>query len=351
MRAGRTLVAGLAALALAGVLGGCGGAADGAADAAGPEADQAAAGRTPAEDLGEGRSVAETVPTPSLANNILGDPAERDVVVHLPPTYDTSDARYAVVYYLAGADEPVGRLRSLAPVLWSEMGKEGMRELIVVELDGESSMGNTFYANSPVTGNAEDALTQDLVAYVDATYRTIPEAASRGLSGFSMGGSGAINVGLAHPEVFGALYAASPGLFRPADGLAGFLADNGAWDCYGAAFAPAPQAPYPHHLPIDPRAPLSAQDPAAVAAWESGYGDLERKVADYLAQPERLAAIRIAYGTADGYRWIPEGSEYLLGLLAEDGIPASSNVFTGGHTLDTGFPGDLVAFFSANLAG
>lgn len=348
MRAGRTVVAGLAALALAGALGGCAADEAGAADEA---PDAAAADETPAEEVGEGRTVAETVPTPSLGNNVLGDPAERDIVVHLPPSYDASEARYPVVYYLAGADEPVGRLRSLAPVLWSEMGKGGMRELIVVELDGESSIGNTFYANSPVTGNAEDALTRDVVAHVDATYRTIPEAASRGLAGFSMGGSGTINVGLAHPEVFGALYAASPGLFRPEDGLAEFLADNGAWRCYGAAFAPDPQAPYPHHLPIDPAAPLDAQDPTAVAAWESGYGDLERKVADYLAQPERLAAIRIAYGTADQYSWIPEGSEYLLGVLAENGIPATSSVFAGGHTLDTAFPGDVVAFFSANLAG
>lgn len=348
MRAGRTVVAGLAALALAGALGGCAADEAGAADEA---PDAAAADEAPAEDVGEGRTVAETVPTPSLGNNLLGDPAERDIVVHLPPSYDASEARYPVVYYLAGADEPVGRLRSLAPVLWSEMGKEGMRELIVVELDGESSIGNTFYANSPVTGNAEDALTRDVVAHVDATYRTIPEAASRGLSGFSMGGSGTINVGLAHPEVFGALYAASPGLFRPEDGLAEFLADNGAWRCYGAAFAPDPQAPYPHHLPIDPAVPLDAQDPVAVAAWEAGYGDLERKVADYLAQPERLAAIRIAYGTADQYSWIPEGSEYLLGVLADNGIPATSSVFAGGHTLDTAFPGDLVAFFSANLAG
>jgi len=66
-------------------------------------------------------------------------------------------------------------------------------------------VGNTFYANSPVTGNAEDALVEDLVAHVDETYRTIPEASARGLSGFSMGGSGTINVGLRHPDVFCAL--------------------------------------------------------------------------------------------------------------------------------------------------
>src|SRR5690606_33136342 len=50
-----------------------------------------------------GGTLEETVATPSLANNILGDPAERDLVVHLPPSYDVSDARYPVVYFLAGA--------------------------------------------------------------------------------------------------------------------------------------------------------------------------------------------------------------------------------------------------------
>lgn len=299
--------------------------------------------------VGEGRSVEETVATPSLASNILGDPAERDVIVHLPPSYDTSDARYPVVYFLAGSDEPVGRLRGHAAPLWDAMVEAGA-EFIVVEMDGDSSVGNTFYTNSPVTGNAEDALVVDLVEYVDATYRTIPEASSRGLSGFSMGGSGTINVGLRHPETFSALYAASPGLLRPEDGLAGFLRSNGAWASYGAAFAPDPTAPYPHHLPIDPAAPLESQDPVAVAAWEAGFGNLEQKVADYLALPDRLSAVRIAYGTRDAYPWIPEGSVYLLDLLEANGIPVSGLEFDGTHTLDAGFPQDYVAFFAEHLA-
>ena len=255
-----------------------------------------------------GRSVEETVPTPSLANNIVGDAAERDIIVHLPPSYDASDERYPVVYFLEGSDEKVGKLSQFTDELWAQMQREGNREFIIVEEDGRSAgMGNNFYANSPVAGDAEDALTQDLVAYIDATYRTIPDASARGLSGFSMGGSGTINAGLRHPDVYAAIYAFSPGLLAEDGGLEGFLHSNGAWKAYGAAFSPDPAAPFPHQVTISRSVPLSEQDPAVVAAWESGFGNLRAKVAAYVALPDKLTAIRISYGTADSYPGFPRG--------------------------------------------
>jgi pimeloyl-ACP methyl ester carboxylesterase len=203
-----------------------------------------------------------------------------------------------------------------------------------------------------VAGNAEDALTEDLVAYIDATYRTIPEVSARGLSGFSMGGSGTINAGLRHPDVYAAIYAFSPGLLAEEGGLEGFLASNGAWQAYGAAFSPDPAAPFPHQVTINRSVPLAEQDPAVVAAWESGFGNLRAKVADYQALPDKLTAIRISYGTGDSYPWIPEGSEFLLGVFEENGIAATSHVFDGGHALDSAtFAEDYVSYFSENLAG
>lgn len=302
--------------------------------------------------VGEGRVVEEVVQTPALANNIVGDPAERNVIVYLPPAYDASpEARFPVVYFLAGAGEDVGKLDGQATRLWEAMQKDGSREFIIVEMDGMSAaMRCDFYTNSPITGNAEDALTQDLVAYIDATYRTVAEPASRGLSGYSMGGSGTINAGLRHPDVFSALYAFSPGLFAKDAGLQGLLSTEGAWKAYGAAFSPDPTAEYPYQVAILPHVPLAEQDPAVVAAWESGYGNLVQKVADYLALPDKLTAIRISYGTADHYAWIPEGSEYFLGLLEQNGIPATKHVFAGGHDIDAAtFAEDYVSYFSQNL--
>lgn len=53
-------------------------------------------------------------------------------------------------------------------------------------------------------------ISHDVVAYIDAHYRTIPDRMSRGLAGHSMGGYGASRIGMKHPDVFGSLYIMSP---------------------------------------------------------------------------------------------------------------------------------------------
>src|SRR5262249_26604615 len=70
-------------------------------------------------------------------------------------------------------------------------------------------------------------LTHDLVTFVDANYRTIRQAASRGIAGHSMGGYGAIRVGMKYPEVFGAVYGLSPACLGWGGGLS---LDNPHWD-------------------------------------------------------------------------------------------------------------------------
>ena len=74
-------------------------------------------------------------------------------------------------------------------------------------------MGGSFYVNSPVTGNWEDFITQDVVGYVDSHFRTLAQAESRGITGHSMGGFGALNIAMHRPDVFSAVYSMSPGLF------------------------------------------------------------------------------------------------------------------------------------------
>ena len=298
----------------------------------------------------DGQVITETVAAPSLANNLLGDPAEREILVFLPPSYEVTDERYPVVYYLAGYSRHIGTFQAAKNDIWEQMLAEDASEFIIVEVDGVNSVGGNFYTNSPVTGNAEDFLTQDLIGYIDTTYRTIPEASARGLSGFSMGGSGTINVGLRHPDVYASLYAHAPGLLHEDGGLEGFLQSNGSWHAYGAAFVWDLDAEE-YFKPIDPAAPLEEQDPDLVAAWEAGFGDLRTKIADYLARPERLVEIKIAYGTTDSYPWIPEGSAWFVDLLEENGVPVSEWVFEGGHSVNFGFfQSDCVDFFSRTLS-
>jgi len=338
----KTIVAATAALALAGCSPGV------TPTAAPPPSEDPTATATASES--PRRTQLITVAAPSLEGNLLGEPAEREALVTLPPSYFAGDERYPVVYFLEGYQESTGTFVFNADTIDQQM--TAAQEFIIVEADGTNVLGGNFYANSPVGGNMADFIAEDLVAYVDATFRTVPEPGARGLAGFSMGGSGTVNLGLARPDVFGSAYALSPGLLHPDGGLEAMLDDNGAWPAYAAAFAPDPSAtesPFAHLL--DPSAPLADQDPAVVAAYQSGFGNLEAKVDAYLAGAGRLATIRLSYGEADSYDWIPTGTAYFDELLTAKGVDHSLRTFDGGHSVDQVFyDSDFVTFFSGQFS-
>ena len=64
----------------------------------------------------------------------------------------------------------------------------------------------SMYSNSPTTGDWERFVAEDLVAYMDGHYRTLANRMSRGLAGHSMGGYGALRIGMKRPDVFFSLY-------------------------------------------------------------------------------------------------------------------------------------------------
>ena len=82
--------------------------------------------------------------------------------------------------------------------------------MIVVLPDSKTRHNGSMYSSSPTVGDFERFVARDLVAYVDAHYRTLPDRASRGLVGHSMGGYGATRIGMKHADVFGSLYIMSP---------------------------------------------------------------------------------------------------------------------------------------------
>ena len=130
------------------------------------------------------------IPAPSLAENLVGEPAKRTIYVYLPPSYSSSEKRYPVVYYLPGYGDTsiIGfRLPDDMDAL-IESGR--IQEMILVVASGDSKTGGSFYVNSPVTGNWENHIVNDVVGYVDGNFRTLPQAESRGITGHSMGGFG-----------------------------------------------------------------------------------------------------------------------------------------------------------------
>jgi S-formylglutathione hydrolase FrmB len=325
-------------------LGGCGGTSATRASTAATAPDEAPA---PASSF-------VVVPAPSLDGNLLGDPAELEVALWLPPSYGSSSMRYPVVYFLAGYGETASTA-SIGAVLEQLITEGAAPEMILVGVDGINAFGGSFYVDSTVTGNWAEAIHDDLVGYVDANLRTLPTPASRGIAGFSMGGFGALDVAMRHPDVFGAVYALSPGLLAPGalESTQMFAGGDAAIDeflalqagereivagsealtfsvAYGAAFAPDPGGAFPY-VDYPYTAVGSPRDAASWARWESGYGGVAAEIEEFQDNLRSLRGIALDYGTNDPYAWIPEGCAYFTEQLAAHSITAQVTPYEGGH--------------------
>lgn len=137
--------------------------------------------------------------------------AWRRVYVYTPPGYDAErDARFPVLYLQHGSGEDErgwsnqGRVAFILDNLIAE--RKAVPMLVVMEKGYATRAGEVPSPNPGRMGNAfEDVVTQDLIPYLDATYRTIPDRDHRALAGLSMGGFQAYSIGLKHLDLFSAL--------------------------------------------------------------------------------------------------------------------------------------------------
>src|SRR6476620_876150 len=148
-----------------------------------------------------------------LEGNLEGDAADRDVLVFLPPSYTSQkNRRYPVVYalhgYSIGAEQWAPEIH--VPQTLEGAFAQGAQEVIVVLPDSKTVHNGSMYSSSVTTGDFERYVSDDVVAWTDAHYRTIPRRSSRGLVGHSMGGYGATRIAMKHPDVFGSVYIMSP---------------------------------------------------------------------------------------------------------------------------------------------
>jgi S-formylglutathione hydrolase FrmB len=148
-----------------------------------------------------------------LFNNPAGDPHLRTVPVYLPPSYASDTARrFPVVYVLTGF---TGRGRMLlndspwSPSLDDRLDRlismGGCGEMILVMPDCFTRFGGSQYLNSTATGRYMDHIVEELVPFVDRTYRTLPDREHRGVMGKSSGGYGAWMMAMLRPDCFGAM--------------------------------------------------------------------------------------------------------------------------------------------------
>ena len=304
-----------------------------------------------------------------LAENPLRDPATREIGVYLPPSYDSSSARrFPVALFLPGYTGT--GLQLLNRQAWSipidvrlsrlmESGRAA--ETIVILPDCFTRYGGSQYVDSPAMGRYQSYLADEVLAAVDAKYRTIPKREARAVIGKSSGGYGALVMGMLRADLFCAVgsHAGDSAFERSYQkefgralltlekkgGIGGFLAwfdelplkPGSAIEvmsnlCCAAAWSPSAKGPYGYGVGFDlPFNPLTgALLPEVWGRW------LAWDPVRMLAEPKHQAAMRshkqifLDAGLADEY-YLQLGTRQVAARLAQAGIGCVHEEFDGGH--------------------
>jgi enterochelin esterase-like enzyme len=311
----------------------------------------------------------------ALEGNLEGDAVDRDAIVFLPPSYAKEKSRhYPVVYalhgYSIGAQQWTGEIH--VPQTIEGAFAEGAKEMIVVLPDSKTIYNGSMYSSSATTGDFESFIARDVVAYMDAHYRTIPERTSRGLVGHSMGGYGASRIGMKHSDVFGALYIMSPCCMSPMTGggpgpadkmkemaianekkiaeakspaeAAALLPGFGAAQlATAAAWAPNPKNP-PLYLDLPTKNGVSVPEIQAKMTANSPLAFVDQ----YIGNLKQYRAISMDVGDQDGLRI---DAAKLHGIMDGYGIANGFEIYPGTHTSAVAdrFQNHVMPFFSKNL--
>lgn len=333
----------------------------------------------PAVAQDKGRVINVKVHGRALEGNLSGEPADRDVSIYLPPSYDReARRRYPVVYLLHGY--------SLTNAYWVGDGSQGSRtidvpgamdrdiasgksrEMILVMPNGDSKYNGSMYSNSVTSGNWEAFIAEDLVGYIDTHYRTIAERAGRGLAGHSMGGYGTIRIGMKRPDVFASLYILSAcclmndavafarraaqanasaqqsssgaeGNARPRRGFPNVI------NAEAAAWSPNPKNP-PNYFDL----PGTEGPEAALVAAKWAANSPLAMIDQYIPNLRLYDGIGMDVGTQDG---LNVSNKQLADVLTAYGIDHSFETYEGDHVnrIAERMEQHVLPFFSAHLAG
>jgi enterochelin esterase-like enzyme len=308
----------------------------------------------------------------ALEGNLEGDAVDRDVIVFLPPSYaKEKHRRYPVVYalhgYSIGAEQWTREIH--VPQTVEGAFAKGSQEMIVVLPDSKTAHGGSMYSSSVTTGDFEQFTAHDVVTYIDAHYRTIPNRTSRGLAGHSMGGYGAARIGMKHPDVFSSLYITSPcclspmgsrpanpamqkamaseekeleSVKTPAD-AAGLSFFARAQLASAAAWSPDPKNPA---LYLDLPRKDGVPQPDVIAKWTANAP--LAFVDQYIDNLRQYHAIAMDVGDQDGLRF---DAGKLHDILDNYSIANSFEIYHGTHTSAVAdrFQNYVIPFFSRNL--
>ena len=305
-----------------------------------------------------------TIRGKAIEGNLEGNTVDRTVLVFLPPGYQRErNRRYPVVYalhgYSIGAEQWAQEIH--VPQTIEGAFARGARELIVVLPDSKTRHNGSMYSSSVTTGDFEAFIARDVVSYVDAHYRTIPNRNSRGLVGHSMGGYGASRIGMKHADVFGSLYIMSPWCLSPRgigpanpaneEALAAVKtpADSAAlpFGLRAQLAAAAAWSPNPKNPPLFLDLPTGENRPSVLARWAANAP--LAFVDQYVGNLRQYRGIAIDVGDKDGLR---ADASRLHDALDKYGIAHGFEIYPGTHTsaVAVRFQEHVMPFFSRTLS-
>ncbi|GIF68605.1 hypothetical protein Ais01nite_66400 [Asanoa ishikariensis] len=270
-----------------------------------------------AERLRAGTLTTAAAPSPALGGDI-------DYTVYLPYGYDAAAAtRYPVLYLLHGRGDTMAAWTRVKDDLDKLIADKEVPPVIAVLPDAPWSDRGNYYVDSAYTGAddpgrpVETAFTRDLVAHVDATYRTAAHRGARLIGGYSMGGAGALRYSLAHSDLFANALVLSPAVYKPLPPADSSAREFGAFGSGDERFSDEvyQRLNYP--------ALLSGRDADTPVRMYIAVGD------DEWANPDPAdAAHDLDYEAATLYNSVRRA----------DGVAAEFRVIDGGHDWDVWRP-------------
>jgi S-formylglutathione hydrolase FrmB len=142
---------------------------------------------------------------------------KRDVYVYLPPGYDPARA-YPLLLWLHGFGGDEGQfIRQVVRALDQSIASGALPPVIAVAPDVSLPHNwRPWYTGSwcinSKRGPWEDFIVQDVLEFAEQNFKIRPERDARIIAGWSMGGFGAYNLAMKHPEKFRILVGIYPNL-------------------------------------------------------------------------------------------------------------------------------------------
>jgi enterochelin esterase-like enzyme len=164
----------------------------------------------------------------SMKSKILN--MDRKFAIYLPPDYETSQRSYPVLYLLhGGGDDQTGWVQFGEVLTIADKAiKEGSATAMIIVMPDANTTKRGYFNDITGQWKYEDFFFNELMPYVEKTYRIKAEKRYRAVSGLSMGGGGSFMYALHHPELFSAAcpLSASTGPLTLEDAKKNYRANN-----------------------------------------------------------------------------------------------------------------------------